>query len=270
MGHTKIIQAGNQIELYTYERDLPPKSYKRAKKPRNLYNFISIIKRKDNVQRQKTAFVRLVRANIERESVPTFLTLTMREIRSDTHSHDIFQKFITKIRYRLGKTFRYIAVSEVQKRGAIHFHVLLWEAEKKGIKACLVSKEYYNDKTGKKKRKHICPRGSGCERETRFLANLWGEGFADLFQTDNSPKIAGYLGKYLSKALLDHRYSGKKGYSASRNIKRPVLLPSTVLAYSQDIWGIELSTEANTLLSRSYQTQWLGRCDYKQIEINLD
>lgn len=243
MGHTKTIQSGNQIEVWNYERELPYIAHGPRKKKQihtDLYSFKTVLKRRDNISRQKKNFVRLVQANLAGTDAPIFLTLTMREVVEISEANKSFNRFSTKIRQRLGKEIRYISVPEFQKRGAVHFHVLIWGLEENLIKT---------------------------ERHTRFIAKLWSEGFIDLKKTDGSIKLAGYLGKYMAKSLSDPRLSMRRAYNASRNVKRPAVFSGGIIkGYFKEVFGIELSTDT-PCYEKQYTTQWLGRCDYKVYEI---
>lgn len=243
MGYTKTIQSGRTIEFYEFERELPSHRFQKRRKPVGLYDFKALRRRGDNIQKQKKNFVRLVRANLTREELPIFLTLTMREITTLEFAQNRFNLFIKQARQGMGKSFRYISVPEFQKRGAVHFHVIVFGWPDKIIKD---------------------------ERRTRYIAKLWGQGFVDLLITDGSPALAGYMGKYLSKALSDYRLGGKRGYNASHNVRRPaVFRGDSIRGFSQEIWGIELST-AEPLHQRTYRTQWLGECNYKVYELDLE
>lgn len=239
MGHVKVVQSGKTIELYEYERELPCRE-KSRKSSRDIYDFTTIKRRGNNLKEQKKNFVRLVRSNLEGVGNPLLVTLTMREIRTISYSYHSFHLFVTKLRQRLGKAFQYIAVPEFQRRGAVHFHVLIWG----------IDDRYYRT-----------------ERSTRFFANLWREGFVDIIRTDGSARLAGYLGKYMSKTISDSRLSGKKAYSASRGVKRPAKFSGPIITgYFQEIYGIELSTDS-PVHEREYSTQYLGKCNYKVYRI---
>jgi len=45
-----------------------------------------------------------------------------------------------------------------------------------------------------------------------------------LIQTDGSPKLSGYLTKYMAKNFTDYRLMGIKAYTCSRNLKRPEVI----------------------------------------------
>jgi len=172
--------------------------------------------------------------------LPVFVTLTMEEIREVSSSQRALHIFITSLRKDLGEKFRYISVIEFQKRGAVHFHTLLWD-----FPITLVQNE----------------------RHTRYIQKLWGQGFVDFKQTDGSPKIAGYMGKYMAKAMHDKRLCSKRAYNASRNVYRPYSLKGSLFAsYSQELIGLELST-LEPVHEKKFGTQWMGECHYKVYDL---
>jgi len=188
-----------------------------------------------NARRARKNFLRLVRSNLGAESRPAFLTLTMRDIVSISVAYTCLKGFLSDMRDFLGKDFKYIAVPEFQKRGAVHFHILVW-----GIPKEIVENE----------------------RNSRYIQNLWSLGFVDILQTDGDPKIAGYLAKYMSKSLLSDDIGFSKAYTCSRNVMRPLSQSfSSPSQISQDFWG-----EENVILTeRTYEVPWLGECTYQLI-----
>lgn len=286
MGYNKYIKSGKQYEFYEFEQDLSLSRIKRKseilrgqsvrvrtfefgegdvkKEVRTLFgqaleprNFTLVSgeqnlavdgvvalqqsepekkgKRRDNAQRASMAFGRLVRSNLDGVENPILATFTYKEnVRDFSYSARTFNLFIQRLRRRFGSGFRYIAVPEFQKRGAIHYHALFW-----GLPVGLVHRE----------------------RQTRELANTWGQGFVDVLLTDGDKKISYYLAKYMVKALKDERLTGKKAYFASRNVKRPLLVKN-VFDVSFVLRDIGLDG-AEPEYSKKFSTPWLGECSYR-------
>jgi len=240
--YTKVIQSGNLIEIYTYEKD-PPEF-----RPRKKSRFKNTRRYRRNVERARVSFFRLVRANLGPTRVPAFITLTMRDVVSLGEGWKAFTRFAARLKYRTKGRVSLIAVPEFQKRGAVHFHCLAWG---------LTHEEIIG------------------ERTTRTFAQLWGHGFIDIRPSDGSPKLAGYLAKYMSKALYDERLSGKKSYSASRSLMRSVPLKSktAVAIIEREIAGDRLQPDGSFLVGvdipllpekeKRYTTRWMGECNYK-------
>lgn len=250
MGYKKIIQSGNLIEIYEYEKDINYKSIKKAQDTKFKNALLrkrfhlprtprSSVIRPDNARKRKKSFIRLVRSNLIGETAPVLLTLTMYEVRPIRDAWLAFREFNQRLRRNEGKNLRYIAVVEFQKRGAVHYHVLIW-----GL----------NEEQTKK------------EPDLRYYQSLWQRGFVDCLPTDGSPKIAGYLGKYLSKALLDPRLCGQRSYMASQSVLRPMSLPfKTAVEYSEEAFGINLENDI-PLREVEYEHKWLGKCHYRAFD----
>jgi len=259
MGYTKVIISGKIVEIYEYERPVVYHGRKRGAVQNSLdlqdvplcredierQKEQKTARRKANVRNSVLAFKRLVLANLGRDSRPIFVSLTYAGNTSDiTEAREDFKTFSKGLTARYGKQIRYICVPEWQKRGAIHFHALFW-----GLPTTLVR----------------------AERRSRVVATLWGKGFVDLKETDGHAKIASYLSKYMSKVFIDERLAGKKAYTTSRNIIRPVVDRNPImLMYHQGdlLTGYpELST-ATLVKETEYMTQWLGKANYKRLQLN--
>lgn len=252
MGYNKIIISGDSVELYQYEKNISLyRSVGKRVKDRSTISLLSpdrkdafsdreLGKRRDNAKRARMAFSRLVRSNLGGLDRPLLFTLTYQENETDLgRAYKDFTSFIQALRFRFGKSFKYIAVPEFQKRGAVHFHALFW-----GLSEELVFSE----------------------RKTRFFAGLWARGFLYIKETDGNEKLSFYLAKYMSKSYVDPRLKGFKAYVASRNCSRP-----SIIAGISPVWPIldDLGLSPDTLLqSKEYMTQWLGRGRYKLFKLN--
>jgi len=93
----------------------------------------------------------------------------------------------------------------------------------------------------------------------RTIQNIWAHGFVDCLLSDGSPKLAGYLGKYMQKAMQDERLGGSKAFVCSRNIMRPLSYGSHSAAYYVDQI---FSPDRVVAQVREFDTLWLGRCKY--------
>ena len=139
MGYNKFIRYGNIIETFTYERPLPilgntqRKNTRHARIPGATDDTSATQrsaefegKRKDNANRASMVFRQLVLANLSGTEYPLLLTATYRDNQEDLRlGYRDFGAFIQALRHRFGKEWRYIAVPEFQKRGAVHFHALI-------------------------------------------------------------------------------------------------------------------------------------------------
>lgn len=232
--YVKLIRSGTDVETWSYEKAPNPQRLEVARKRGRRIS--SNVRRSDNIAKCRDSFRRLVRSNLKLDNPPGLCTLTFRDVVDISAGYRAYTEFVHKIRRIFGEQVSLIAVPEFQKRGSVHFHVLMFDFPYERI---------------------------ATERSTRYFARLWGHGFVDVVQTDGSPKLSTYLAKYMSKAMHDSRLSGKRAYSATRNVLRPVSLNrphEIVWAYRE--W--ELSTPSSLVRSREYDTLFLGRCVYKQ------
>jgi hypothetical protein len=193
----KVVKSGNIVELISV---IVPKGVCASKK-----SFNSEIKREyadnnkirlDNIYRTKSRLKRLLRSN---KDLKTFLTLTYKENRLDLKvCNKEFNNFIKRVK-RDFPDFKYIAVPEFQKRGAVHYHLV----------CNLVIPEAKN-----------IPQLFAYERQ--FSANYWRYGFIKV-KSLYGGRIDLYLAKYLTKDLDNRLFSHRK-YLYSQNCKKPIIL----------------------------------------------
>ena len=149
-----------------------------------------------SIMRSKLECQRLAKANIK--DWKTFITLTFEENVQDVKlANKRFKYFIDKVR-RKKKDLKYLCITEFQKRGAIHYHLL--------------TNIDINDETlmyiqeDNKKFKHI---------------KYWNEGFTSVeVMTGDVKKIIGYIAKYMTKEI-DNRLFSHHRYFYSQNLNKP-------------------------------------------------
>lgn len=245
MGYIKVIKSGNTIERFDYARELQPRPRtkrgvsRKARVPRVAIDGSDTLrrdeyegKRKDNVMRAKMVFRRLILSNLTGTDHPLLLTLTYKDNQTSiVQGYKDFSSFVKAMRYKFGKLFRYMSVPEFQERGAIHFHAMFW-----GLP----------DTIGK------------TERRTRLVAGIWGHGYVDIKVTDGSPKLAGYISKYMAKNFIDYRLYGQKAYTCSRNMKRPEVA-SGISQFGADTL-LEQCGAGIPEIDKEYNTLHLGKC----------
>jgi len=240
MAYLKVIQSGDLIETYKYER-FPSPARLVKRKPRRKRVF-SRERRADAISRSRNAFRRLVRANLSPVNPPALVTLTIHDSGIDiSEAYKAYTRFALYFRRKYGQKVSLIAVPEFQKRGAVHFHILVfnWPYE-----------AYKN------------------ERRTREVASLWQYGFVDVKRTDGNERLSSYLAKYMSKAMSDYRLVGKRAYSASRNVLRSVSFNTSFqTSFLQEEFGLDVDNFP--FYEKEYGTMWLGRCVYKQYLLKI-
>jgi len=240
VGYIKWFQSGTLLEKYEYAKNLPIRRKSSKTAVTGVRSRKVGLRNPDSLRRAQRGFRRLVRANLVGDVPPAFITLTMFQVLPLEASCVAFTQFIARLRREHGTDFRYIAVPEFQKRGAVHFHLLLW-----GLN------EY-----------------AKTESETRYFARLWLRGFCDCLITDGSPRLAGYFAKYMSKSLQDVRLGGKKAYLSGRNTLRPVSISASTLAhYKLEVIAQEVIHTGELTFEKTFDSIWLGRCHYQKFHI---
>lgn len=188
----KVIISGNQIEIYSYENDVLY-GYKDTKKEFKGRSVVADdvdrdINRDKVFKRARTDLRRLINANIEEDS--KFLTLTFRDNIDDLDfANNEFKKFIKRLNYNFKIKVKYSCVIEFQKRGAIHYHVVLYNLKGK--------------------------------IDLDKLSLIWGHGFIKLNKIKGVDNVGAYVCKYMTKTD-DKRLEGRKMYFNSRNLVKSI------------------------------------------------
>lgn len=248
MGYAKVVQFGNQMEIYEYEKFI---SNTKRRPLSNLQKKRMAERRKINirsafsVRRSVSNFFRLAHHNNHSADTVCFLTLTF----IVDLDYKVASRYVADFFQRLKKTKKclsisYISVPERTKRGRWHFHVLVYNLPP--FVSCQ-SKEY---------------EGVIIERETRNFQRLFRRGYVDIMlATTITTGIAGYMAKYMAKSFRDGSNEGRRGYNCSRNIKKIYSAGSNFLTgYMDMILGVDNQLSQ----SAEYDTVWLGRCHYKK------
>jgi len=254
MAFTKLFISGNVIETYQYEKQpFNREEYKglslerfvesnrrKGTKKDHVELAQDVGRRQDNARRAQVAFGRLCSANFTGSEIPVFCTFTFATGRNIQDGYKLFGLFIKRMRTECGVNFRYVAVPEFGRKGSerLHFHALFWGLELERVRR---------------------------ERKERYFAKIWQYGFIDMVVTNGDVKVGYYLAKYLNKAYKDKRLFGRNSYVCSRNILRPLVYSSfidNILDYCYNI-----TVDNSPSVCRSYDTLYLGRCDYKLYNI---
>jgi len=153
----------------------------------------------DNAREAGRVLRRTIEANVTPQSLFATFTFAKNVLDLD-EAHARWSEFMRKFR----KVYkgRYTAVIEFQKRGAVHFHVLFYDA----------------------------PAWMRMERQTRAVANIWGHGFVDIAIIDGLNrdgvkigKIGAYVSKYMTKGTMDARLAHRRAVYNSIRLERWVM-----------------------------------------------
>lgn len=188
----KVVISGNIIEVYQYENDVIY-GYKDTKKKCSggrssvASDEDKEINREKVLSRARKDLRRIINSNIQKHS--KFLTLTFEDNVQDLdYANNEFKKFIKRLNYHYGIKVHYSVVIEFQKRGAIHYHALLYN---------LVDK-----------------------LDIGKLQKIWGNGFLKINSIKEVDNVGAYVCKYMTKTD-DDRLLGRKMYFNSRGLCKP-------------------------------------------------
>lgn len=266
MGYTKINQFGDVTEIYEYENDLKRKPgvdalrasrlisgpdnskatvsnvrKERAKKQRAESKRKGIYKRSESsIRRSRNNFFRLVHHNNYHSLSITFITLTLIDDVNYRQATRYVSDFFSRVRGAYPEVpLSYISVPEITKKGRFHFHLLVYD---------------------------LPPGTAERERKTRNFQRLWQRGYVDLVPaTYRSKGIAGYMAKYMAKAIGDEKYETTRGYNCSRNIKKIRSAGSNAFDYYDTLVDVDNST----IETNSFEVPFLGACKYQKITHNI-
>lgn len=225
----KAVIAGNIIHHYWYDRLIPiGQKQQKTTKTNNKNIMTSEEKQIQNENKTKQKIKYLIQSNVGAFPRPTsFITLTFRDnIQELTQAHKFFTIFRKRFsRYLVREhdlVLYYIAVPEYQKRGAVHYHMLVFNCP-------------------------FIPLG--------VLDNLWEWGYTNLRKVDDPDLAVQYLIKYLGEEKRKQKH--KRMFYKSDNLLRPKTeINYAVEAYQfdgyektfQSQWGNPFSTGVYTQL----------------------
>lgn len=234
----KAILSGDILELYCYEH---PIGYGFEVKPKtgSALSIEKTEKEKGDIQKRSLSRTRsVVRRNINSNArqwrdefdiayEPKFITLTFAKNVADLSIANIhYSNFIKRLNYEMRThqqaPIKYTAVAEFQKRGAVHYHFVVYNA-------------------------HWIPH--------QTLQRVWGHGFIKIRPIENIGNVGLYMTKYLTKDALDRRLRGRKRHFSSRGLRKFITIRKQidVLRLSQ-----YLSPLASTFQTE-YESEYQGK-----------
>lgn len=246
----KIIISGNIIELYQYEVGYLKGFTNNSKGSGSSVIDSSIESDEDirdrSLKRAKKEVRRVINSNIGMygvEYIPKFLTLSFGEnIQDIKQANYEFQKVIKRLNYKIYNTkkakIKYLVVPEFQKRGAIHYHVILFNFP------------YVKQS---------------------ILQDIWGNGIIDIRKIEEVDNVGSYIAEYLGKeeknqgkSKNDERLKGQKSYFCSRGIYRPIEITEkkTIESMRLDL------LPKNLTYSASFENDYVGSIAYYQYNMN--
>lgn len=218
----KLVKSGHLLEIYQFGRDIKfgPK-YRKEKLDKNLTEKQPPDQKESllsSARRARRIIKRLIHANCffwfndqGKAYRPVTLTLTFaKNIQDLKIANQAFTKFIKRLNYEANKiegrevlkqnNLKYLAVFELQKRGAIHYHCIFFNLP--------FIPAVYNR-----------------------LRDVWGQGCINVNGDKKAPKIikksdkliliVEYFIKYIQKSILYNSFPQKKKYMTSKELLKP-------------------------------------------------
>jgi len=172
---------------------------------------------------------RIINANLnQRRTSEKFYTLTFVENLQDREKAiKEFNKFVYKLRRKLVQKIDYLATIELQKRGAIHFHVLFFNL---------------------------------AYQENDVMEKLWGHGFVKI-KSVKSEEVAFYILKYITKDVATGRVKGQRRYLHSRGLKKPVEIKTDDVLVKDFL----IEQRAIIVANNTYSNDFVGGIKYTRI-----
>ena len=186
----KLILYGNKFDLYNFTESI----YFFESTREDFSKSSQKNRRSDSLSRTRNNVVRIIECNTYENPLfrPVFLTLTFAQNIRDIKTANLhFKNFIKRLNYQLNFKAKYICVIEFQRRGAVHYHLVFFNLP-------FVPKEK--------------------------VESIWSHGFTRIEMPRNINDVSRYVGKYMSKELLDKRLVGQKAFFTSRGIIRPRII----------------------------------------------
>lgn len=202
----KIIITKNEIKTITYSKPIVSKDFKRDFKEENKKNNNEKVKTLKEIKQKRYNNAKISKEKIEylikNNVVPNskFLTLTYKENVGFEEKEKTKQLnlFITKLKYYY-PGIKYIWVRELQKRGSIHYHFILFYSPKIDLK---------------------------------ILSNCWRYGFIKINAIKDINAIIKYSLKYITKSIfsdikdIDSIICKPKKFGYSNNLEKPLIVKS--------------------------------------------
>lgn len=195
--NARIIATKTNTEYWLYDEPIfygySGFSKKNRKKPEEMdYDelYLAALRRKRYLINLRHTISRIIDANVTDKT--SFLTLTFADNITDlTWANSELTKFIKRFKNHTKLKVKYLWTWEKQKRGAIHYHLVLFNIS-------FISLYQLN--------------------------KLWKHGFVQInkLEIDSSHNIGRYISKYFSKAFENRELYNVKLYGRSRNLKMPI------------------------------------------------
>lgn len=172
-----------------------------------------------SIRRTRKNIQDILNANLDDKSY--FVTLTFAENLQDYEKANSRFHYFIRIK---NKDIKYLVVKEHQKRGAIHFHLIVFDIEKETLNK---------------------------------LTKSWSYGFWYVKKINDkySYSIANYMTEYFSKEKNQLVKANKKIFSKSRNLKKPLIIGDLVIEKVLEKYKYDIDLEKYNWLQHKYKIE---------------
>ena len=235
---SRVIISGSIVEIYDYEKPVC-KGYKsNGGRDKEADDKGKEKNRKDTLRRARQDVRRTVNANVwayGEHCPPKFLTLTFGDNVTDLDvAHYEFKKFIQRLNYLVfgvkKAILKYTAVPQFQERGAVHYHVVLYNMP---------------------------------YTKVDVIEKVWGNGWVWINKIDDVDNVGAYICRYMVKDLDDDRLKGRKCYFNSRGLFKPVVIEDEEKV---EIIKSSLPRDKRVVIT-AYENDYTGITIYKQYNL---
>ena len=212
----------SKIDLFAYQQYNAEQEVKQIEQEKEQTQ-----KAVSSIRRTRTKLRRLINANT---GLNKFITLTFaKNITDIKEAHGLFDHFIKRM-VRRYENFKYLAVIEFQKRGAVHYHLL-------------------------------------CNLpfvEHKKIAQIWRQGMITINRVDRVKNLGAYFCKYLGKDMTDKRMFGKKKFFRSQTLNEPIKLTG----YEARQWYAKFVAHLEPNFKAQFKSEYLGKIDYSTFTLS--
>ena len=195
-----------------------------------------------NIIRTKLNCQRLAKANAK--DWTSFITLTYAENMQDIKQAKIELNYFIKNVKKVKKDFKYIAITEFQKRGAIHFHLLTNLSLQDNY---IIIKQKDNNKY--------------------YNVKYWSKGFTSFEPLYNDlKKVIGYISKYMTKDC-DSRLFGIRRFTSSQNLIKPVEEYINIQERKHLDYFLDLIQNKQCIYENTYQDNFDNDISFKEYKV---
>ncbi len=195
-----------------------------------------------NIIRTKLNCQRLAKANAK--DWTSFITLTYAENMQDIKQAKIELNYFIKNVKKVKKDFKYIAIPEFQKRGAIHFHLLTNLSLQDNY---IIIKQKDNNKY--------------------YNVKYWSKGFTSFEPLYNDlKKVIGYISKYMTKDC-DSRLFGIRRFTSSQNLIKPVEDYINIQERKHLDYFLDLIQNKQCIYENTYQDNFDNDISFKEYKV---